>query len=106
AILHPLYRTGLLAKDASDADLRAKAFRWLGFIPVSPDGAAYRYDAKVNEVVNERHGSLRNPLMHAAPADGSLIAQLLEQLQTLRADFRFREDGVQTVLTMERKPLK
>jgi len=104
AILYPLYCAGLVARDASETDLRARAFQWYGFIPVSPDGAAYAYDAKNDEVLNKRHGTLRNPLVHAGPADDSPVAKLMEQLQTIRADLRFREDGVQTVLTVERKP--
>jgi hypothetical protein len=102
-IIYPLYRTGLIAKDASEADARAKAFQWYGFIPVSPDGAAYVYDASRDEVVNKRHGTPRQPLYHAGPADDSPLAHLLDQLQSVRADLRFREDGVHTVLTMERK---
>lgn len=103
AILYPLYRAGLVAADAPETDLRAKALKWYGFIPVSPDGAAYVFDVKNDEIANKRHGTVRNPLVHAGPADGSPTALLLEQLQTIRADLRFREDGVQTVLTIERK---
>jgi hypothetical protein len=29
---------------------------------------------------------------------------LLDQLQTVRADLLFREDGIQTVLSVEKKP--
>ena len=38
---------------------------FLGFVPVSPDDSAYVFDKRKGEVVNERHGSLRRPRLHA-----------------------------------------
>jgi hypothetical protein len=35
-------------------------------------------------------------------ADSSPLNQLLETLRSVRADLRFREDGIHTVLTLER----
>jgi hypothetical protein len=76
-------------------------------VPVSPDGAAYRHEAKTDEVVNVRHGSLRRPKSHTDLEKNAPLAQLLEQLRTVRADLRFRADGIHTVLTLQRqKPTK
>ena len=71
-------------------------------MPVSPDGSPYRYDAKYDEVVNERHGSFRKPTLKATTADASPLNFLFDQLRSVRADLRFREDGIHTVLTVER----
>jgi hypothetical protein len=100
---YALYRTGLVPADAP-ADARRKAvLHYLGFEPVSAEGAPYAYEPKTDEVVNRRHGSLRRPRLHPAPADESPLVELLGQFRTVRADLRFREDGVNTVLTIERK---
>ena len=72
-------------------------------MPVSPDGTAYRYDAQYDEVNNERHGSFRKPTLHNTTAETSPLNVLLETLQSVRADLRFREDGIHTVLTLQRK---
>jgi hypothetical protein len=63
----------------------------------------YVFDPKTDEVRNRRHGSPRRPQPHADLEKGSALGQLLEQVRSLRADLRFREDGVHTVLTLERK---
>ncbi len=83
--------------------VRRKRMRYLGFVPVSPDGAAYVYDPRTDEIRNSRHGSLRQPRLHAALEDSSALGRLLDQFRTLRVDLRFREDGVNTVLTIERR---
>jgi hypothetical protein len=98
ALWEPLYRGGLT--DGTDAE--AAALRFLGFVPVSPDGAAYRYDRRTQEVRNARHGSYRRPHLHEALDEQSPVARLLGQLRHVRADLRFREDGVHTVVTLER----
>lgn len=98
-----LYRTGLVPEGADAAKARDAAFHYLGFVPVSPDGAAYEYLAKTDEVVNQRHGSLRKPQTHKELADDAPLGKLLGQLRSIRADLRFREDGVHTVLTIDRK---
>ena len=98
-----LYRGGLLAADAKKATRRAVALRHLGFVPVSPDGFSYRFEAGRDEVTNERHGSYRRPRLGDGLDDGSAGRQLLGSLRTLRVDLRFREDGVQTALTFDRK---
>lgn len=100
---HVLYRAGLITGDMSDRAREAAALRYLGFVPVSPDGAAYTYEAKTDEVVNRRHGTLRQPKLHPGVEESSSLGQLLAQLRTVRADLRFREDGVHTTVTIERK---
>jgi hypothetical protein len=103
SIWHPLYRCGLVADVSPDKVKQATAMRYLGFVPVSPDGAAYSYDATMDEVVNRRHGTPRQPKWHGGIDAGSPLATLLEQFPTLRADLTFKEDGVNTVITMQRK---
>jgi hypothetical protein len=105
-LLYSLYRCGLVAPDASTQELQAAAYRYLGFVPVSPDDAAYRYNAKTAEVINARHGSLRRPKLHGGVEASSPLGQLLEEFRTIRADLRFREDGVDTVVTLQRKKSK
>ena len=101
-IWYTLYRCGIVAADAPADEAAAAADRYLGFVPVSPDGMAYHYDRKYDEVVNERHGSFRKPVLLKTTADTSPLNRLLDTLQSVRADLRFREDGIHTVLTLER----
>jgi hypothetical protein len=100
---HTLYRCGVVAEKAEAAKAQETAYRYLGFVPVSPDRSAYRYDRARDEVVNERHGSLSKPASPKTRADQEPLTQLLEQLRSIRADLRFREDGIQTVVTIERR---
>jgi len=47
--------------------------------------------------------------MHMSTSSGRTTApltRLLEQLRSIRADLRFREDGIHTVLTIERQKAK
>ena len=53
-------------------------------------------------MVNERHGSFRKPTLQKTTAENSPLNFLLDQLKSVRADLRFREDGIHTVLTIER----
>jgi hypothetical protein len=101
-----LYRSGVLPPDATRETAEAAAWKWLGFVPVSPDGAAYRYEARTMTVANTRHGSLRYPRLHATLAEDSPVLRLLGQLQTIQANLRFREDGIHTVLAITRAPRK
>ncbi|MGH7222523.1 MAG: hypothetical protein ACRELF_04810, partial [Gemmataceae bacterium] len=100
---YALYRGGLLAADAKEATRRTIALRHLGFVPVSPDGSAYRFDAGRDEVTNERHGSYSRPRLGDGLDERSAGQQVLGSLRTLRVDLRFREDGVQTALSFDRK---
>src|SRR5262249_730913 len=95
--------TGLVGEKATPEEVRAAAEHYLGFAPVSPDGVAYAYEPKTDEVINQRHGSLRRPRHHLTLVKDSPLDPLLGQIQSLRADLRFREDGIHTLLTLERK---
>ena len=97
-----LYRGGVLTANAGREEMREAAMRWYGFVPVSPDGADYRYSRQREEVVNERHGSFTRPELHARPSEKSPLGQLLQQITSLQAELRFREDGVHTTLTIRR----
>ncbi len=101
-IWYALYRTGIVPEEATSEQAREAAYRYLGFVPVSPDGTGYRYDRKYDEVVSERHGSFRKPTLHTTTAETSPLNFLLDQLRSVRADLRFREDGIHTVLTLDR----
>lgn len=103
AAWYALYRGGLVDGTTPAAEKRATALNFLGFIPVSPDDTAYVYNARSDEVVNERHGSLRRPRLHSGIAERSPIKGLLAQFPNLRVDMRFREDGMHAVVTIARK---
>jgi hypothetical protein len=100
---YALYRGGLIDAKASEQVQRATARHFLGFVPVSPDGAAFAYDATTDEVANKRHGSVRQPRWRGRIEAASPLGQLLEQFRTLRADLRFQEDGINTTVTIERQ---
>jgi hypothetical protein len=99
---YALYRSGLIGKAMSGPKTEAAVLRLFGFVPVSPEGAAYRYLPDSNEVENQRHGSYRRPRLHSGIEDKSPLGQLLREFRTVRADLRFREGGIHTVLTLER----
>jgi hypothetical protein len=101
-----LYEGSLIAPGAEPAIAERAARNFLGFVPVSPDGSAYVYDGKSNEVTNRRHGSPRQPRLNQNLADESPLKTLLGQFQSIRADLRFREDGIHTVLSIGKKPAK
>jgi hypothetical protein len=98
------YQAGLLAPDAADSVRQQTARHFLGFVPVSPDGSPYRYDARRGEVVSERHGSQRRPDWHDQVAPTSEPGKFLEQIQSLRAELRFLDNGLHTTVTIERRP--
>jgi hypothetical protein len=100
---YALFRCGLVPEEPTDEAMAEAALRYLGFVPVSPEGAAFVYDAKRDEVVNKRHGSLRRPDLHTDIEASAPLSRLLEQFRSMRADLRFTEDGVHTVVTIERK---
>lgn len=97
------YRTGILTPQADESVRRETVRRFLGFVPVSPDGSTYRYDARNGEVVNRRHGSLRRPELHSQLAEASELGLLLKQIKALRVELRFHENGLHTLLTIERR---
>lgn len=97
-----LFRTKLLPPDATKQQMHAAAKHWYGYVPVSPDLRPYVYIGKFDEVENIWHGSARNPQMRGGFDEHAPLAQLLEQFRTIRADLRFKEDGVNTVVTIQR----
>jgi hypothetical protein len=97
------YQAGVLAPDATEAARKETARRFLGFVPVSADGSAYRYDPRLGEVVNARHGSHRRPQLHERVAEASELGKLLDQIKALRAELRFLDNGLSTVLTIDRR---
>ncbi len=102
-VWNSLYQAGLLAADAPVAKQREVAAKFLGFVPVSADGSVYRYDVRRGEVVNTRHGSHRRPDWHGKVAEGSELGKFLDQVKALRAELRFLDNGLHTVVTIERR---
>jgi hypothetical protein len=96
-------RAGMLTGNESEAVRQAVLYRYLGYVPVSPDGAAYVYDPRADEMTNVRHGSARRPAQRPALDSNSRLGQLLEKTLDITADLRFREDGVHTSVTIRRK---
>jgi hypothetical protein len=96
------YQAGVLAPDASETTRKETARRFLGFVPVSADASSYRYDARLGEVVNARHGSHRRPQLHDRVAEASGLGKLLDQIKALRAELRFLDNGLSTVVTIDR----
>jgi len=99
-LLYALFRSNLARPEDDSAHVEAAALQYLGFVPVSPDLAPFRYDAAKEEVVNTRHGTLRQPKLNAGVDATSPLGRLLEQFAAIRADLRFREDGIHTTVTM------
>src|SRR5262249_18370316 len=83
---YPLFRAGLLPEDLTERTMRDEALRYLGYVPVSPEGAGFRYDPVCDEVVNERHGSLRQPNLRAGVEDNAPLYRLLEEFCRYRAE--------------------
>ncbi|MBI3821650.1 MAG: hypothetical protein HY289_03110, partial [Planctomycetes bacterium] len=106
ALWYILYRAKLIDAKTPEPAKRDAALKYLGFIPVSPDDVPYRYDAARDEMVNQRHGSLRQPTLHPSIADTSPLVELLARFPSLRVDLRFREDGFHSTLTLQRKTMK
>ncbi len=97
------YQTGILSPDAPEKERLATARRFLGYIPVSPSGSAYERDPKTGEMVNRRHGTYRQPLLHKDVENDSDLGRFLDQLRTIRAELRFQDNGIHAWVTIERK---
>jgi hypothetical protein len=102
SLWYALYNSGMIAEGATPSEAAAKAYSLLGFVPVSADGSVYRYDRKYDEVIHQRIGSRRSPAPEPPAADDTPLNKLFETLRWLRADLRFREDGIHTVVTLGR----
>jgi hypothetical protein len=96
-------RAGLLDGQSGESARQTVLYRYLGYVPVSPEGAAYRYDQRTDEVTNTRHGSPRQPTPRHGVDPESPVGQLLEQIRTLTVDLTFREDGIHTTLMLKKK---
>jgi hypothetical protein len=101
-LLYALFRSNVVGPRDDSSVVEAAALQYLGFVPVSPDLAPFRYEWQKEEVVNLRHGSLRQPKLNPGIEPTSPLGRMLEQFATIRADLRFREDGIHTTLTMKR----
>lgn len=92
---------GVVTTKMSEAERGRAVRRLLGYVPVSPDGSPYLADEKLGVVRNQRHGSPARPEYHGALAPDARVLHLLSQLRNVRADLRFREDGIHTTLTID-----
>jgi hypothetical protein len=101
-VWYAFQKAGLLTGRDGESARQEVLFRYLGYAPVSPDGASYLYDPRADEVTNTRHGSLRRPTPKPALDPNSPLGQLLEKTRAIDADLRFREDGVHTTVTIRR----
>jgi hypothetical protein len=97
------YQAGVLAPDATEATRKEIARRFLAFVPVSPDASTYRYDSRPGEVVNARHSLHRRPRLDGRVGEALELAKLLEDIKALRAELRFLDNGLSTVLTTDRR---
>jgi hypothetical protein len=101
-VWYAFQKAGLLTGKDGESARQEVLFQYLGYAPVSPDGASYLYDPRADEVTNTRHGSLRRPTPKPALDPNSPLGQLLEKTRAIDADLRFREDGVHTSVTIRR----
>ncbi|MGF1581217.1 MAG: hypothetical protein ACFCD0_17770 [Gemmataceae bacterium] len=97
-----LYRTNLVNDKMSLGQRRDVAFGFYGFVPSSPDEVPYQFNAETREVLNRRHGSIREPQRYAVIAADSPLAQFIEEVQNVRADLLFTDNGLETTLLMQR----
>jgi hypothetical protein len=102
-IWYALFRCGLVKETMTEREKLAAAMHYLGYLPITPEHARYSYVPQRDEVDNPRHGSYRQPILHSTLDANSSVKKLLEEFRTLRADLRFRSDGIHTTLIMERR---
>ena len=102
-LLYPLFHAGLVGAQDDARAVEKTAMKFLGFVPVSPDLQPYVFERQSDEVSNRRHGSVRQPKLHAGIDPSSPAAGLLGTFRTIRADMRFREDGLHATVTLQRK---
>src|SRR5205085_2089278 len=105
-LLYALFHSNVVSASDTSETVEAAALQYLGYVPVSPDLAPFSYDPKYDEVANKRHGTLRQPKLHAVIDAASPAGALLQQLASIRADLRFREDGVHTTVTLKKNVVK
>lgn len=105
-LLYALFKSNVVSPADDSPAVEAAALQYLGFVPVSPDLAPFRYDMLKDEVINLRHGSLRQPKLQKGIDDKSPLSQMLDEFASIRADLRFREDGIHTTLTLRKGAAK
>jgi hypothetical protein len=94
-----LYAANAVSPKMKEEERRRVAARLLGFVPVSPDGTGFVFDEALGQVRSERHGSLARPVFHGQPpGDRPYVPSWI---RSLRADLRFREDGIHTTLNLD-----
>lgn len=76
--------------------------RWLGFVPACLDQSEFRWDAEKHEVINARHGSLREPRLHSETAADAPWFKVLADFAKLRGRMDVRPDGILGVLSIDR----
>jgi hypothetical protein len=96
-----VHRAGLIPSQSSEATARQMAMKYLGFVPIAPDGTTYSYNAAWDEVSNTRHGSWRQALRWPALADPSPLRTIFENYGQLQLRLRFREDGLHASVDWE-----
>jgi hypothetical protein len=89
-----LYRGGLLAPEAPSDKANETALHFLGYIPVSPEGVGFAFDAHRDEIVNRRHGSVRRPYLFSATDPVAPLNRLFDLLLAGRLELRLTGDGV------------
>jgi hypothetical protein len=99
-----LFEARVLDEHLDEPQMRRTALRLLSFMPVSPEGKTYSFDPKRDEVVNARHGSLRQPRLHL-PNDGdSPFADIPQRFKSANAEVTFLDDGLSAVIDIDRRP--
>mgnify|MGYP001282348940 CR=1 FL=1 len=84
------YRGGLIDGGTPAATRRDVLHRWLGAVPATPDVAEFRLDSRTGLAVPEKTAA-------------SPLAKLLAEIADIRADLRFREDGVETTVEIRHR---
>lgn len=105
-LLYALFKSNVVGPQDDSAAVEAAAAQYLGFVPVSPDLAPFRYDRDKEEVINLRHGSVRQPKLNPGIDAKSPMSKTLDEFASIRADLRFREDGIHTTLTFSKSKQK
>lgn len=100
------FQTGLIDASMPAAQRHDVLFRMLGYVPVAGDGSDERWDERLGEVVNSRYGSARQSRSTPPGEPSPSIRRLLDQFAEIGVDLRFREDGVQTLVTLRKPPAR
>ncbi|MCH7728621.1 MAG: hypothetical protein IH991_19375, partial [Planctomycetes bacterium] len=102
-VLNCFHRTGLLKRGTDVSSATQTSRHFLGYVPVSADDSPYQYEARLGEVVNRRHGSFSRPTRHGRVEPASEPGTLLDQIKAFQVEMQFRDNGLDSVLTIERR---